>query len=71
MTHPKRRDVSYMLLDDLKDCLMSTRATISERGAMTLIADKLLQQGSEEILYIYNNIYCNGDYEGVVNAFME
>lgn len=71
MTHPKRRDVSYMLLDDLKECLMSMRTTLSERGAMTLIADKLLQDGSGEILSIYNNIYCNGDYEGVVNAFME
>jgi hypothetical protein len=71
MTHPKRRGMSYVLLDELKDCIMSMRTTLSERAVMTLIADKLLQEGQDEILSIYNNIYCNGDYEGVVNAFVE
>lgn len=70
MPHPIVRDVSYSVMDDLKDCLMLMRTTISERNAMTLIAEFLLSKGSQEMLYIYNNLYCNDDYEGVVKALM-
>jgi len=70
MPHPRVRDVSYSVMDDLKDCLMSMRTTISERNAMTLIAEFLLSKGSQEMLHIYNNLYCNDDYEGVVKAIM-
>jgi len=49
---------------------MSLRHTISDTSAMTLIADYLLVKGSEEVLALYNNYYCNGDYEKVVEELL-
>ncbi len=70
MRHKTKRQVTYGLLDELKECLMSLRHTISDTSAMTLIADYLLVKGSEEVLALYNNYYCNGDYEKVVEELL-
>lgn len=71
MPQPKVNDVTYSVMDDLKDCLIQSRATISERNAMTLVAEYLLEHGSNQMLSIYNNLYCNDDYDGVVDALLK
>jgi len=70
MPQPKARDVSYMVLENLKISLMSEKPTLTERNAMTLIADFLLMSGSSELLKIYNEHYCEDNHNAVAEALM-
>ncbi len=70
MPQPKARDVSYMVLDNLKNSLMSEKTTLTERNAMTLIADFLLTSGSSELLEIHNRYYCEDNHSAVAEALM-
>jgi hypothetical protein len=49
---------------------MSTKTSLTERNAMTLISEYLLVSGSNNLLSIYNDYYCKDNHEAVAEALM-
>jgi len=49
---------------------MSEKTTLTERNAMTLIADFLLTSASSELLEIHNRYYCEDNHSAVAEALM-
>lgn len=70
MPQPKMRDITYMVLDNLKDSLMSMKPSMTERNAMNIISSYMLECGSSQLLNIYNNYYCEDNHEAVAEALM-